>query len=103
MPVEAKAQASAVAFQNTNRIRPPDLDLLPHPLEAGRFELKPVMKSAIAFSWPVGPGNVGERATELCQLVAINLRQYLFSGLLVQTLLNAPRFSRCPHRWHRHV
>src|SRR6202008_4357428 len=67
--VESQAQSGAVAFKNADRIRPVELDILAHRLEAVRLEPgEDEIRDGLLL--PGRARNAGEVAAELRQLVA---------------------------------
>ena len=82
MAVEHQAQAAALALQDAHGVRPSDFGLPSNRLQP--IGCKPIHdelgQRLLLAGWA---GDVGERAAELPELVAIDLRQNPLSGIVV--------------------
>ena len=92
MAVEHQAQAAAGALEDTDGVRPAGLHHAADRLHAVRRE--PVEdKLGELLLATGGAGNVRERAAQLTELVAVDLRQNALSQRLVYRHLRAPHTS----------
>jgi hypothetical protein len=88
--IEAQAQACTIAFDDADGIRPINFNILPDSLDAGGFE--PIQDEFGDGLFPACRAwDAGEIATQLGELIAVNLGQDFFCCIAIKGHLLPPQ------------